>query len=162
MFGSANSYSLYDFEEQKRKLSKKLIDLKLIKPRIESKELTTFCIAESLSNDLVLDFKGNLYRCWNNVFDDKYVINTLSNILNHNCDPYENSNVTLEFVEGLSLENTNNKKCFECEYCKYCQGLCPTIRKNIINGQEMDIYQNDICKKIIRDRIVEAIKYLEV
>lgn len=161
VFGSKMSFDLYEFEKFKKILSDKLMKIGLIKPRLSCKALTTFCIAETLSNDLVLDYKGNLYRCWNNVFDVKFKINTLKELIKK-MDPLDRSEVTLDFVENLSLENVNNKDCFKCKYCKYCQGLCPAIRKSIINGVEKNIYKDDLCKKIIRERIESEISFIGV
>ena len=162
VFGNDNSFDLDEFETFREVLTNKLLRKGLIKPRLSCKALTTFCVAESLSNDLVLDYKGNLYRCWNNVFDDKYKINTLQYLINNNLDPLEYSKVTLDFIENLSLENVNSSECFKCKYCKYCQGLCPAIRKSIINGEEKNIYKGGVCKEIIKERIKNEISFIGV
>ena len=162
VFGNDNSFDLDEFETFREVLTNKLLRKGLIKPRLSCKALTTFCVAESLSNDLVLDYKGNLYRCWNNVFDDKYKINTLQYLINNNLDPLEYSKVTLDFIENLSLENVNSSECFKCKYCKYCQGLCPAIRKSIINGEEKNIYKGGVCKEIIKERIKNEKSFIGV
>ena len=158
VFGTKDSYNLMEFETCKEILSSKLLQLHLIDIRINCNALTTFCSAESLTNDIVIDFKGDIYRCWNNVFDENYKINTIKNLLENKCDPYENSDNTIEFVETLSLENVNNKKCFSCKYCKYCQGLCPAVRQSIMNGDEMNIYNNQRCKELIKRRIKQSLQ----
>lgn len=160
VFGCCGAYDLYEYENYRKELVDISIDKNLIKPRLNCKDLTTFCIAESLSNDLVIDFKGNLYRCWNNVFDESFKIGTLDNLLQRDCNVFETSERTLEFVSNLSLDKVNSGKCFECKYCKYCQGLCPAIRKNIIHSIDRNIYNNEECKQIVRKRVEQLIKYI--
>lgn len=94
--------------------------------------------------------------------DENFKIGTIQERLNNNCDPYDNSDITLDFVENMSLMNVNNSKCFSCKYIKYCQGLCPRIRKNIIENIDRNIYKNNECKKIIKKRIQQLISKLEV
>lgn len=160
VFGSSASYDLFEYEDYRENIAEICLEKGLIKPKITSQLLTTFCIAESLSNDLVLDFKGNLYRCWNNVFDEKYKIGTLEELIERNADPFETSNVTLELVEKFSLNSSNKGDCFKCKYCKYCQGLCPNIRKGIVEGIEENIYNDEKCKEIIKKRLTQIIKFL--
>ena len=143
VFGSDTSFDLYEYEEVRKVLVDIALDKSLIILRMGAKPLTTFCIAESLSNDLVVDCFGSLYRCWNNVFNEDYKIGTLKELLARDCDPYETSKQTLEFVEKFSLEKVNNGKCLDCIYCKFCQGLCPNIRRAILNGEERNIYKNN-------------------
>lgn len=94
--------------------------------------------------------------------DENFKIGTIQERLNNNCDPYDNSDITLDFVENMSLMNANNSKCFSCKYIKYCQGLCPRIRKNITENIDRNIYKNNECKKIIKKRIQQLISKLEV
>ena len=82
--------------------------------------------------------------------------------MKNNLDPLDHTDVTLDFIENLSLENVNNKECFKCKYCKYCQGLCPAIRRSILNGIEENIYKDDLCKKIIRERLENEISFIGV
>jgi len=159
VFGCDDSFDLYEYESYREKIVDLAIRKNLMSNRLTCKDLTTFCIAESLSSDLVIDYAGNLYRCWNNVFDDKYKIGTLKQLEEHNYDPWNISNITLDLVENYSLNNVNNQYCFECKYVKYCQGLCPVIRKNILLGDERNIYLNDECKEIIRKRIKQLINF---
>ena len=158
VFGSEDSYDLYEYEDVRKELVDIAFDKHLMQTRMGAKPLTTFCIAESLSNDLVIDNFGNLYRCWNNVFNNEYKIGTIDDLLKRECDPFETSNKTLEFVQKYSLSNVNNRKCFDCEFCKYCQGLCPNVRKLILDGEERNIYKNNECKKIIKKRLKQMIE----
>ena len=50
VFGSDMSYDLYEYEKVRKVLLSKLMKIGLSKPRLSCKALTTFCIAESLSN----------------------------------------------------------------------------------------------------------------
>ncbi|HJD06175.1 MAG TPA: SPASM domain-containing protein [Candidatus Onthoplasma faecipullorum] len=162
VFGSINSYDLLEYEDYRKKLIDLCIKKHLYTPRVAVPALTTFCIAESLTNDLVLDYRGNLYRCWNNVFDEEYKIGNIKTLLARGADPWEDSDITLRFVEELSLENVNKNKCFECVYSKYCQGLCPAVRKNIKEGNERNIYLNNECKQIIRNRLKQLIYHISM
>lgn len=105
----------------------------------------------------MVDHKGGIYRCWNNVFNSDYKVNSIFDVM-ETLNTLEFTKPTLDFVEKYSLENVNNKKCLKCVYCKYCQGLCPAIRKNILNGLERNIYKNDECKKIIHNRLLQLVK----
>ena len=162
VFGSINSFNLFEYEKYREELFDICYKQKLVNANLMVSNLNTFCIAESLTKDIVLDSNGNLYRCWNNVFDENFKIGTIQERLNNNCDPYDNSDITLDFVENMSLMNVNNSKCFSCKYIKYCQGLCHSIRKNIIENIDQNIYKNNECKKIIKKRIQQLISKLEV
>lgn len=158
VFGSEFSFDLFEYERVREELVDIAVDKSLMLFRIGAKPLTTFCIAESLSNDLVVDCFGVLYRCWNNVFNNDYKIGTIKELLARDCDPYETSKQTIEFVEQYSLEKVNKGKCLDCIYCKYCQGLCPNIRRAIFNGEERNIYKNNECKTIIKKRLKQMIE----
>lgn len=158
VFGSENSYDLYEFEDIRKMFVEKTEKYDMIHQNLNVQELSTFCIAESVSRDLVIDNEGKLYRCWNNVFDDKCKINTLDDVINNNYDPYDKTDITLDFVESMSLNNVNNGKCFECKYIKYCHGLCPRIRKSILEGIERNIYKDNECQEIMKKRISSIIK----
>ena len=158
VFGSDKSFDLYEYEDIRQELFNIASANKLIKINLGCKDLTTFCIAEGLSDDLVIDFKGNLYRCWNNVFNTNHRIGTIDELKLRNYNPYEITNITLEFVNKLSLNRVNGGKCFDCEFCKYCHGLCPAVRKSIINGEERNIYKNDECKEIIKKRLNQLLR----
>lgn len=162
VFGSINSFNLFEYEKYREELFDICYKQKLVNANLLVSNLNTFCIAESLTKDIVLDSNGNLYRCWNNVFDENFKIGTIKERLINNCDPYDSSDITLDFVENMSLMNVNNSKCFSCKYIKYCQGLCPRIRKNIIENIDRNIYKNNECKKIIKKRIQQLISKLEV
>ena len=43
---------------------------------------------------------------------------------------------------------------------KFCQGLCPNIRKQIMLGNERDIYKKGECAKIIKKRLNQAMEWL--
>ncbi|MBQ7579098.1 MAG: radical SAM protein [Clostridia bacterium] len=159
VFGSENSFDLLEFEDKREELYEIAKSNNLVSTNLGCKDLTTFCIAESLSSDLVIDQTGRLYRCWNNVFNEKHAIWSIDDLKNHNYDPYETSAITLEFVNELSLLNTNHGKCFDCEYSKYCGGLCPNVRKLIKEGKERNIYKNDDCKLIMNKRITQLIRW---
>lgn len=116
VFGSVNSYDLYHYENNREILVDIATKQKLINHRLGCKPLTTFCIAEGLTNDIVIDFKGDLYRCWNNVFNLDYKIGNISDLMEKDYDPFETSNITLEYVNKLSLSNVNNGRCFSCKY----------------------------------------------
>jgi len=158
VFGTDNSYDLVEFEEIRKLLVKKCRKYSLLNEGLKAKSVSTFCIAESISRDIVIDNKGNLYRCWNNVFDNNCRINTLDDLINNQFDPYDKTDITLDFVEDLSLNCINKGKCFKCKFIKYCQGLCPRIRKNIIEKIDKDIYTEDLCKEIIKKRIFSIIE----
>lgn len=94
------------------------------------------------------------------MFDEKFRIGDLDSLKKRNYDSFEHSLITQNYVANLSLENINNKKCFDCIFVKYCQGLCPNVRQKILNGEEEDIHRNNKCKKIIEERLKQSIKWV--
>lgn len=157
VFDSKDSFDLLEYEEYREKIIDICLKKRLIRTNITAQPLTTFCVAESLGNDLVIDFKGDIYRCWNNVFDTNYSIGNIDDRINNDYEVLDVSSTTLNFVEKYSLDNVNNNECFNCIYCKYCQGLCPAVRNKIIKNCERNIYINDECKKIIHNRLLQLI-----
>ena len=161
VFGGAESYDLVEYEKYRMVLIDELNRLGLVSPRTQCKELSTFCVAECVTNDIVIDHKGLIYRCWNNVFDDKCKILTIDDLLKNSLNPVESSKITLDYVSKYSLDNVNGGKCFKCKYVNYCQGLCPAVRKKIDLGEEKNIYLNGQCKKIIKDRLKQIVMQIE-
>ncbi|HCD08822.1 MAG TPA: radical SAM/SPASM domain-containing protein [Thermoanaerobacter sp.] len=161
VFGHRDSFSLSEFYSKRKIIMKKAVKLGFINPSLESGGVRAYCNAETdvLSN-LTIDVFGNIYKCWNYVFvkDSSYC--TLDELIENNFEILPQNKNRLDYVEKVSLLNTNNGQCLKCKYITYCAGLCPDVRKKIANGEEENIYKNEKCKSIVEDLIKEQIKLI--
>lgn len=152
VFGSSDSFSQYEYVKKYGILFKNASNLNLIKGKFEVGQFTAFCSAETCNKNLVIDYKGNIYKCWNDIFDIGKMVGNIYNkkILNKNIESM--------YLENLSLENVNKGRCLKCKYIKYCGGFCPHTRLLIANGNEECIYNDGICKRIIELKIKTNLK----
>jgi len=153
VFGSDISYSLSEYEKIRACLLQLAFEKEIYKPSLSGAKLSAFCIAETLGKDISLDIYGDIYQCWDNIFDESKKVSTLNAFLAGN-----NTRETLALFEDVSLVNINNGKCFNCKYSDFCHGLCPQVRRRILHKEEENIYEHNKCKKIIRNRIKNEIK----
>lgn len=152
VFGSKLSMSHNEYESVYRELYLKACSLGFIEPGFEVSPVGAFCDAETQNDNLVIDFMGNKYKCWNDIFNPLLTVgNVYSDSANLNADRAQE--IEALYLERLSLDSTNGGKCLDCEFIKYCGGLCPYNRKLILNGMDTDIYINDVCKDIVKYRI---------
>lgn len=152
VFGSETSLTHMEFEIVFHDLYLKAVALGFIEPQFEDSEVGAFCGAESMNDDLVVDFKGNIYKCWNDIFDQTLSVGNF--YVNNSVTDCERELATeMMYMEELSLDNINAGQCLECEFIKYCGGLCPYNRKLLQEGTEENIYENHVCKEIVRRRI---------
>lgn len=150
VFGSVNSLTFIEYEEIYHQLYLKAAKLGFISPNFDNSEVSAFCGAETMNNSLVVDFKGNIYKCWNDIFDES---SSVGNIIGLTATNARNKATELLYMEHLSLDNVNAGKCLSCEYIKYCGGLCPYNRKMLMEEKEKNIYENQVCKDIVRRRL---------
>lgn len=152
VFGSKTSLDHIAYEEIYHDLYLHASHLGFIEPEFEANEVGAFCNAETMSDSLVIDFLGNKYKCWNDIFDRSL---SVGNIFSVNSGMAEDSEVNTEllYMEKLSLDNFNSGRCLSCEFIKYCGGLCPYNRKLVLGGEEDNILSCDLCKKIVKRRI---------
>lgn len=152
VFGSELSMTHNEYEVVYRKLYLKACSLGFIEPGFEVSEVGTFCGAETQNDNLVIDFMGNKYKCWNDIFNPLLTSGTIySDSTNQNIN--RNQAIEALYMEKLSLDSANAGKCLSCEFIKYCGGLCPYNRKLILDGLDTDIYINNACKDIVKYRI---------
>lgn len=71
------------------------------------------------SNGYVIDAKGDIYKCWDDVGNQEM---RAGNILN--SEPLENINLT----KWLSYSISDDKECMECSFLPVCMGGCPNYR----------------------------------
>lgn len=73
-----------------------------------------YCAA-TLDNSFVIDYDGNIYKCWNDVCDTNYKVGKVGN--------------TIEFNDNITKWNKYNaiddEKCRECSILPICAGGCP-------------------------------------
>ena len=152
MFGSEKSLSHIEYEDVFRKAFLKAVSLGLVEASLEESPVGAYCGAETINGDIVIDFKGNIYKCWNDIFNRSL---SVGNFMNNDTAGYteEELDTELYFMEKLSLDAVNNGDCLKCEYIKFCGGLCPYNRKMILEGKEENLYENKLCKEIVKRRI---------
>ena len=156
IFGSEDSFDLMSYEKAIRELTIKACRLHFMKPMVQIGSLNAFCAAECSNSSYVIDYNGNMYKCWNNVFNRAKII---ANIRNVNRSSAELIQKESKVVEDVSLDNLNDRKCFSCKYVLYCQGMCPFVRKRIFKKTENDQYHEYTvnCMDVIRERIKTSI-----
>jgi len=161
VFGYKDSFPISEFYSKRKNIMKKAIKLGFIKPSLESNGIGAFCNAEADTlSSLTLDIFGNIYKCWNYVFVKDVSYYTLDKLIQNNFEILPQNKNRLDYVEKLSLLNVNKGECLKCKYIAYCGGLCPDVRKKIINGEEENVYENEKCKLIVEDLIKEQIRIL--
>lgn len=85
-------------------------------PRI----VRNYCAADSI-NSYVIDDKGNVTKCWNEIGNSEFWIGELSN------EGFELSNTTPIF-NNLSYNPVHDTECRECKLLPICAGGCPKFR----------------------------------
>ncbi|BBE30353.1 radical SAM/SPASM domain Clo7bot peptide maturase [Tepiditoga spiralis] len=158
VFGSEYSYTNYEFKDIKNNFTHKLFKYKFLEPIISNNGVNAFCSAECDNDDLVIDIFGNVYKCWNYVYEKDKAYTTLKEIIDNDFKIISRNKNRLDYVEKASLLTVNEGECLSCEFLRYCKGLCPDQRKRMIEGYEENIYKNDKCKEIVYSYIESNIK----
>ncbi|WP_350343078.1 radical SAM protein [Proteinivorax tanatarense] len=85
---------------------------------------TNVCTADNL-NSMVIDPKGDIYKCWSDVGRSEYKISNIS----------ENKMINLEkFFQYILYDPTIDEDCKDCEVLPLCMGGCPRRRvDNIVD-----------------------------
>lgn len=81
----------------------------------------TYCGADYLYS-YVIEPKGNMYKCWNEVGIEKYRIGNIGT-----CEDYEKliKNPNQNYAKFLTWSPFNFEKCRECSSLPICAGGCP-------------------------------------
>lgn len=87
-------------------------------------------------NSLSVDPKGNLYQCWENIGNKKYVIGRL----NTDGDIVD-INTTVLNRNLYGADPLSNQQCIKCSYLPLCGGGCPIQRIQ----NEFEAGKNEIC-----------------
>jgi len=151
VFGSENSLSFEKYESAYSSLFLEAVELGLICPSVAITDLKAFCSAETDGMNLVLDHAGNIYKCWNELYHTEATVGHISDAISSNLS--KDNAVFQQYFYTLSLENVNKGKCLNCVYIKLCGGFCPYTRKMILTDREENIYENDLCKQLVRTRL---------
>ncbi|QRG87293.1 radical SAM/SPASM domain-containing protein [Bulleidia sp. zg-1006] len=152
VFGSISSYTHEEYADIYSNIFKKANKLGFIKEFIDCGVVTAFCTAETDNLNVTIDYDGNIYKCWNDIFNKN---NMIGNI--YTRDRLE-SPIKKIYMDDLSLENVNNGNCLKCKMIKFCGGLCPYTRLLIKKGIEDNIYTNNVCEKIARKHLIANLK----
>lgn len=139
-----NNY--YNFEYKMKKKYSKLLNINI------SNDLnfiySCYCSAE-LFNSFLIDSKGNLYKCYEEIGKEEYKIGNLLNMDN---------NYNLFYINSKSKIFNNfdifrgNDKCYNCKYFLLCRGGCPYFYNyNNIKNEPMycEVIKDNINNKII-------------
>ena len=152
VFGSLSSYTHEEYADIYSNIFKKANKLGFIKEFIDCGVVTAFCTAETNNLNVIMDYDGNIYKCWNDIFNKK---NIIGNVYSKNKPE---SPIQKIYMDDLSLENVNNGNWLKCEMIKFCGGLCPYTRLLIKKGVEDNIYTNNACKKIAKKHLIANLK----
>lgn len=155
VFGSEYSFSLLEYEKEIEDILLYSIKNNLKFPNLNINLLSAFCNAECDNSNMVIDFMGNKYFCWNDVFDNSKIVKNIYD------DRETNYLVEKMYIEDLSLENINHGECLKCELINYCRGLCSHTRlkaANSNNEEYNDIYNDFKCKDIAKRQLYLNIK----
>ncbi|MCP4163045.1 MAG: SPASM domain-containing protein [Deltaproteobacteria bacterium] len=89
------------------------------------------CMARS-NNSYLVGPEGDLYKCWNDIGNDKYSIGNI-----HALDKIKNSMLRKYMIGADPLDDPRCNKCF---YFPMCSGGCPWKRlRNKYDGLEFDL-----------------------
>lgn len=104
-----------------------------------------YCTADS-SCGFVIDNKGDLYKCWNDVGRADYKFGNIN----------ENTTLTSNMKNLLLYDPTTDEECVDCEFLPICMGGCPSKRMNNLSGKCTEQKYNiqkylDIVVKNIKD-----------
>lgn len=72
-----NSYSLTEYYEILPKFLT-IADSIGFKFNLNTCKIIPYCSVETCNDNIVIDYEGNIYRCWNNVFQKEQVISSFS------------------------------------------------------------------------------------
>ncbi|WP_291631248.1 radical SAM protein [Clostridium sp.] len=100
------------------------------------RRITSFCGADSISAHII-DSKGDLYRCWNDIGNTKKVVANINN-----DEITINSNLT----DYLLYDVTNDEECNKCKVLPLCMGGCPGT-----DGKKNCAYVKYMLNKYIED-----------
>ena len=90
-------------------------------------------------NSIVIGPEGELYKCWNDVGQEKYVYGDIEKGITK-------SNVYVKYL--TSDDQLFDHKCIECAYLPICNGGCP-IKRKIRTQDNCTIYKNKIDEFIL-------------
>jgi uncharacterized protein len=79
---------------------------------------TSFCGADRV-NSLVIDPKGNIYKCWSDIGIDEYKVGNIMDNIPINTDKY---------MGYMLYDPTHDNECRDCSFLPLCMGGCPRRR----------------------------------
>ena len=155
VFGSPYSLSMSEFFEVKERMLSSAYDSGMFRAEIPAGTFACFCDAEKSSKDnLVIDEKGYVYKCWNYIFDE----NSAYGCLDTKGDlKITNPKGIDRYISELSLSNIMND-CFKCKWFPLCRGMCPDFRSRMFKGTEEPIYETGTCKNLVRNHVEFLLK----
>ena len=104
------------------------------------RRITSYCGADSISSHIV-DSKGDLYRCWNDIGNKQKIVGNINN---------SELNINEALTDYILFDATENVECRNCKFLPLCMGGCPikgkekncSYVKYMINSYIKDIYKN--------------------
>lgn len=103
---------------------------------------------------IAVDEKGGLYKCWENVGDEREYFGHLSDYIESPENPMLDYNVLDKYLGEVWPEN--DEKCMNCKVLPICHGGCPRKViyfskrkcKQLADESLQDYYVEELCKKI--------------
>lgn len=106
----------------------------MVDTSIYPKRTTSMGCCATVINSYIIGPKGEIYKCWNDVSDDKRVIAYI------NEDRFVNSKLFYRYVVGSKWYH--NTECIKCFFLPICQGTCAYYRlKNRYEGGKYNLCQ---------------------
>ena len=95
-------------------------------------EYTVGGCGATIVNYFVIGPKGELYKCWNDIGDENFIV---GNVVENKITNYE---LLSRYIGGPNM--MDDPKCCECKLFPICDGGCAWNRhKNIFNGASMQL-----------------------
>ncbi|QNO13853.1 SPASM domain-containing protein [Alkalicella caledoniensis] len=107
------------------------------------------CGADS-NSAIVIDPKGDIYKCWSDIGIKGYVISNLVD---------KNKNDLKELTKYLLYDPTQDSECAKCKIIPICMGGCPKRRESEIIDRCSRYKYNlrDHIEQIVLDKLKEEI-----
>lgn len=106
----------------------------MVNTPIYPKRTTSIGCCATVINSYIIGPKGEIYKCWNDVSDDKRIIAYI------NEDKFVNSKLFYRYVVGSKWYH--NPECVKCFFLPICQGTCAYYRlRNRYEDGKYDLCQ---------------------
>ncbi len=115
-----NCYSYEQFADVMLSLYRKVAKygLKISRKMIYPMVRVNYCGCADCINSFVVDNNGFLYKCWNDVGNEK-----------NSCGNVNDFRIEENYIKSIQWNPIRINKCRECQYLPVCMGGCPNVAK---------------------------------